>query len=426
MRKFFRATGGAALLCLVFFTATLAQDIEEVNEILTAGSQPVTANSEILTETFDNNDFGWAEYNTDGMSAAIGDGDYRLRTDGFFNVMGFGPSASDGLIVQVDTIQLSDTSSGYYGLVCRLDQNIGTSYEFAITNDGFYHLYKNNGDDSTYLIEPTESEAINIGAESVNQVMMICVNDYLALYVNNELLAETNDQEFTEGQVGFHVGSFEEGEVSEVAFDNLAIWNAEAGVAEDSSVKFSLGEPMLGESFDNNDFGWAEYDQDGRATVVEGGYYILSAEGEDIFNMMGFGPSSSDGIFLQAETILTTIPEIAQYGLACRLDQNVGSFYQFTITNSGTYYIYKASPDNAGFLVEETESEAINTDIGAINVLGIVCVEDYLAFFVNDTLVADAFDSELAEGQLGLHVYSGSDAVEIYYDNLLAAEATVD
>jgi hypothetical protein len=62
--------------------------------------------------------------------------------------------------------------------------------------------------------------------ERVNQMRVECAGDYLALYVNNQLVAEGTDDRFTKGLAGFAASGSEVGSV-QVSFENFTIRAAE-------------------------------------------------------------------------------------------------------------------------------------------------------------------------------------------------------
>ena len=103
-----------------------------------------------------------------------------------------------------------------------------------------------------------------------------------------------------------------------------------------------------------------------------------------------------------------------------------GDGYLFLIQGSGAYGIFRSSGRSLQPLVDWATSDAINLSPAA-NKLRAVCVGDYLAFFVNDRLVAEAIDDRYSIGQVGL-VASSADrlGIQINFDNLVVHAATVD
>jgi len=125
-------------------------------------------------------------------------------------------------IIEVDATSVSGPANNHtsYGLGCR-NQGFG-GYLGFIGGDGCFALAKyNSGEPYNFFAEWQESEAINSG-NATNHLRLICAADYLALYVNGQLLAETWDSDFMRGEVILMVASYET-EMTEAHFDNLVI-----------------------------------------------------------------------------------------------------------------------------------------------------------------------------------------------------------
>lgn len=100
-----------------------------------------------------------------------------------------------------------------------------------------------------------------------------------------------------------------------------------------------------------------------------------------------------------------------------------GDGYLFLIQGNGQYAIMRSRGRNVVPLVNWTSSSAITVGPGQ-NHLRAVCMDDYLAFYINDQYVAGATDATFQRGQVGLAA-SGANTlgVEVEFDNLVVAEA---
>lgn len=95
-----------------------------------------------------------------------------------------------------------------------------------------------------------------------------------------------------------------------------------------------------------------------------------------------------------------------------------GDGYLFLIQGNGQFAIVRARGRNLSMLVDWRQSDAIHQGIGR-NHLRAVCVEDYLAFYINDKFVADTTDGTFATGQVGMAASAASRlGTEIEFDNL--------
>jgi hypothetical protein len=71
------------------------------------------------------------------------------------------------------------------------------------------------------IIQWTPTDAIQQG-KSINRIRIVCVEDYLALYVNGEFVAEARDDLYRSGYAGLTAAVPEGGEV-DVRFDDVVI-----------------------------------------------------------------------------------------------------------------------------------------------------------------------------------------------------------
>jgi hypothetical protein len=132
------------------------------------------------------------------------------------------------VVMEITAERLDGPELNGHGLMCRADaSNNGDGYYFMIGNDGTAAIMKGKDGNISPLVEWGRSRSIR-GSQS-NQIRAVCIGDYLALYINGSLFAETRDSEFADGYAGFAVVSYEdEGIPVVVAFDDLTIWAATA------------------------------------------------------------------------------------------------------------------------------------------------------------------------------------------------------
>lgn len=427
-RKLFLLTLCISWLAIGLAPAT-AQNPSEINDLLASAGLPLEAGNEILSYDYTDNEMGWAEYDEENRVAAVTDGVYLMGATGGQgpNIMGFGIPSTNGAMQIEATILTSGEDLSFHGLLCRLNRETGEYYEFTLNNFGEAYIGKSLGDDLELLAELTPIPSANTGEGAVNQLAVVCAGDYLALFVNGELALEAQDSDLSEGQFGYQVFGPEETQGAFASFDNLASWElVEAGSGGGSNASSGAGASeegvLLEDTFDSNDTGWAEYAEDDRSAEVRDGTYVLSAEGEGVLNYQVFGPDDLGVAIIADAVVLNSGPGDA-YGLACRVDMEAGTLYEFSIAGDGTFAIFKYGAEEGEYLVEPTPSEAINAgDEG--NSLMVMCFEDYLAFIVNDEILAEVNDSDLTSGQAAFLVYSSEGPIEVSFDNLLLAELT--
>jgi hypothetical protein len=199
--------------------------------LLLAACQPVpserVALGEVLARVGFDAPFEWEQYANaeQRVDFTIEDGEYHARAwDGGFS-WALNAEQHTDVVIQADVRQLSEDANNAFGLMCRASPtNNGNGYFFFISGDGTYSIRRGAGREVDYLLPFTRTDAIRQG-RAINRVRIVCVDDYLALYVNGEFVAETRDSRYLRGYAGLTAAVPEGGEV-DVLFDDLTIWSA--------------------------------------------------------------------------------------------------------------------------------------------------------------------------------------------------------
>jgi hypothetical protein len=191
-------------------------------------SQAVVTGALLRAVTFDDV-LAWESYRDPALQVEgrVVDGVYRMEArDGGF-MWALSDDLYEDVIIEVETEQFSDFEDNAYGLMCRATPDaIGDGYYFFISADGYYTIRRGAGSEVDALVQWTAHEAIQQG-RALNRLRAVCVEDYLALYVNNVLVSEVRDSRYGSGAVGMTVALPAEGDNEIViAFDNLRIFAA--------------------------------------------------------------------------------------------------------------------------------------------------------------------------------------------------------
>jgi hypothetical protein len=360
------------------------------------------------------------------------------------------PDEYPDAVIQIETNQNSEEANNYYGLTCRNDPNVMRGYYFLIAGDGYYTITKKTEAEGSWepLVDWAESSVINQGQDS-NQITAVCTGDYLALYVNGELLAEANDADFTDGFTGITVGAYEDKSLTDVSFDNLVIWGAavEGGSVPPNTSSGKPNKPVTGDIADilaageqsvtvgdllmdeefNSDENWPEFDDgDGFTGVFDDNAYRVAIEGN--FYSWQSSDDSYENLVIQVDTTLNSKVLDNNFGVMCRASGRNGIGYYLLISGDGYYTIMKLiNPDDGREqLVEWTESDAINQGVDATNQITAVCVDDYLALYANGQLLAETRDEEFSQGRMALTVGSFDEnaTTDVSFDNLKIWDAS--
>ncbi len=200
--------------------------------LLIAGCGAQPTERLVLGDTIKRVDFSqsyqWEQYvhPEQNVDFEIKNGFYEARAwDGGFMWVDSPPMTHD-LAVEAEATQLSTYRNNAYGVMCRAqpsDTN-GDGYYFLISGDGQYTIRRGAVDNIGALIPWTYSSAIHQD-KGLNRIRAVCIGSYLALYVNDQFVAETRDDYFSSGYAGLTVAVVKGGD-ADVVFDNLYLINA--------------------------------------------------------------------------------------------------------------------------------------------------------------------------------------------------------
>lgn len=195
-----------------------------------AGSAEV-AEQELLLETDFNEVGSWPEKldMAAGTAVQLTNDGYELSSNSAAYVWGFSPESYADVVLETAVRQLSQERNNAYGLVCRANSGgSGSSrngYYFLISGDGLVTIRRVERNLSSPIVDWTPHNAVRQDGRN-NRLRAICAGEYLAFYVNGQLVAEGEDGRFSSGPVGFAASGSENGSV-QVTFTNLTIRAAE-------------------------------------------------------------------------------------------------------------------------------------------------------------------------------------------------------
>ncbi len=193
-------------------TATQASNVQDIVLFSDDFSNPLSGWPTIK------NAQGKYSYETDGYHIAVNETNAVLwaKTS----------KAYDNISVYVDARPITDDMNGYYGLLCRI-QNDQNFYYFVIRSNGDYNIgkYKKAIFYPLFSENWAHSDAIHQGTQT-NRLKVECVENTLRLYANNVLLGEVSDTDFTSGFSGMVAAALDI-QNFEVTFSNFLITKAD-------------------------------------------------------------------------------------------------------------------------------------------------------------------------------------------------------
>jgi hypothetical protein len=190
----------------------------------TSTPTPTPAPGEVVfRDDFDDPASGWEANDFQEGSIGYGEG-YYFVTSVVEDQMMWGIAEMDhsDVVIEVEAAQVEAPANdnNAYGVMCRVQEN-DDGYALRVSGDGFYSIVLIVDNDFQYLVDWETSPVINQG-DATNDLRVVCDGPDLALYVNGELLAETTDATYAEGNIALTATTFEEAS-TEVRFDNLVV-----------------------------------------------------------------------------------------------------------------------------------------------------------------------------------------------------------
>ena len=201
--------------------------------VMVAGCKPRTPDErlfrtgDVLADVAFDDAYEWENYANEqnGLWMGIEGGMYRLLLAHPGYVWALNAQYHDNVSIETQTSQLSADNNNAYGLMCRAEpSNTGHGYFFLISGDGYFSIRKGTADGAKPLVEFTTTGAVHQG-RSLNTLRALCIDDYLALYVNDTFVGAAYDDAYRRGFAGLAAAVPEKGSI-EVTFDYVRIVQA--------------------------------------------------------------------------------------------------------------------------------------------------------------------------------------------------------
>ena len=398
------------ILLLLLPTIIQAQDAGSVDDALLAGSESIELGDLLLDETFDSiND--WETYDGEGILQNVIDGQYRLQSKTGDYIWGVNEQAHDNVVMEIEIEVLAGESLGY-GVMCRVDNTNGQGYNFDIGNSGLFSINSFQDEGYVELVEWDASDAINTGLNETNTIIVVCVDDYLAMYVNGELLGEAYDSAFSEGVTAmFSYGLGES--LTDVAFYNLFMWEAsiaggsdEPDVVEDEGNAQTLTnyggdwEDTIAELRDNGMIG------SGGSLVFQEDHAFFAGQGNWFTPLARYQPFSDVIISGELTFSMGDADQFEYCNLMARIQTNNAgdavTFINVGFLNSGNMVVIDRFSESVdGNVVMSPNSY----DLEEPHHVLLIVQDDNASIYVDGDLVVGTFEVRDRAGTYGISLY---------------------
>jgi hypothetical protein len=198
--------------------------------LLSACQSPLVSNlaaqpgEKLFWDDFSDGSGNWPQISDQNGSMGITNGAYQVQILlAHYEVLASPGHTFQDAQVEVDAFRLAGPVQNLFGLVCRAGGQ-KDFYFFAISSDGYYALGKTRNGATSLLGQDmmVYNAAINQGS-GLNHLRLDCIGETLKGYVNNQIIAVSNDADLSSGEAGLLAGTLD-APGAEVVFDNFVVY----------------------------------------------------------------------------------------------------------------------------------------------------------------------------------------------------------
>ncbi|HRV91256.1 MAG TPA: SUMF1/EgtB/PvdO family nonheme iron enzyme [Anaerolineae bacterium] len=404
------------------------------DEVNIVRKQTQLAENIYLEDTFDDPGSGWPILAEGTYLFGYHPPDYyhvEVSNPEDFTAVSRPPNFTDVTVESDVQVDHTTTEEGdfRYGLVLRRT-SANEYYAFTISSrSSTWSVLKSSADGLEVLDEGQVSTLqgfapLGFTPSTSDNLRVDASGDNFEFVINNEIVSRVSDSDYTGGEVGFFVETFDE-PLAHIHFDKLVIRQAdliEADEVSDANILFQ-------DTFSNPESGWPEENKEDDPYRVgyhpPGYYHIEVSDAED--SLAETRGDSFDNASVDADLFVDftdTEEGDFRYGLMLRR-QAADKFYAFTISSrSGSWYILKETPSGRDVLAEGSVDTLTGfappgfspntSDNLRVDANG----EDFV-FYINDEPMIRIQDDAYDSGEIGFFLETFDETLaHIHYDTL--------
>jgi hypothetical protein len=402
-------------------TAAAAQESTATPEATSSSTAvvPVSGGDALYQDNFTDPSTGWASDKFDNYFIGYHEPEYyHVEVDSpHYKTTVFPPGKqifgdfTTDLKVLTSSTKTSPTGDFRYGLAFRRSGD--QYYAFTISpRTKMWYILKSSPSSLEVLKEGTDEEIHDLDTDDTLRVD--AQGSSFAFHINDRLIGEIKDSDYTEGEVGFYVESFDS-DHSHIHFDNLVIRNYEAPVEGEQGFLYE-------DNFTNPATNWPDKKFDN---------YFIGYHEPEYYHVEVSSPHYRTAVFepgkqtygdatIQAKAFTaskkTSPTGDYRFGIAFR--RSGDNYYAFTVSpRTKKWFVLKSSPNSLEVLKEGTDDSLHDADTDddlRVDALG----SDFV-FHINDHIVGQVTDPDYTNGEVGLYVESfDSPQTHIHFDDL--------
>ncbi len=183
---------------------------------------------------------------------------------------------------------------------------------------------------------------------------------------------------------------------------------AGSGTAQDGA--YATGTVALDDPLKDNN-GGNQWQEDSNCSFNQSVYEVKEAQQNTFITCIAQSTNFSNFSY----RVLTTVVNGDCSGIAFRGDVNSNKQYYFEVCQSGTYDLLLFDGTTDKYLIHPTNSPAIKSGVGKINIIAVTANNDTIQLYANSTLLNTAQDATLTSGSIGVvainHTSNSTDAI---------------
>ena len=205
------------LLVLLLLLSACSNGMQSATEVVLP---TLVSDAVLFQDDFSNPKSGWDRASQGGNSTDYADGKYRITLSTPQQDIWANPYQyfDQDIIVEVDVWQNPSTVQAAYGIICGYS-DMNNFYALTIGGGGYVEIFRYQQGKRLTLYSAENQPGIDL---EHNHLEVMCAANQLSLWVNGNIVAEVEVTEFTYGDVGLIVSSFDEAGV-EILFDNFIV-----------------------------------------------------------------------------------------------------------------------------------------------------------------------------------------------------------
>ncbi|MEO1164018.1 MAG: hypothetical protein AAFV98_09560 [Chloroflexota bacterium] len=168
----------------------------------------------------------WESFGYVQTQFGVVDGKYAAVSAGGGYIPVTNGETHSNAVLEATVTQVSSSENTAFGIICRSQpSNPIIGYYFLIASDGSYGIRIGESNRVRVLVPWTQHNAINTGQDSTNTIRAVCIDDYFAMYINGQFVAEERHNWLEQGVMSLVVSSPDSVQVA-AEFDDVTIYEA--------------------------------------------------------------------------------------------------------------------------------------------------------------------------------------------------------